>query len=77
MAVPSVADAAREGRLEGLHALRDRLASAIDLCDSMRDLASLSLRLTEVLAQIEDASVGTGEFSPLDEIAARRAARSA
>lgn len=77
MAVSSVADAAREGRLEGLYALRDRLATAVDECDSMRDLASLSLRLTEVLAQIEDSSVGTGETSPLDEIAARRAARSA
>ena len=44
--------AATEDRLEVLRALRDRLACAIDATDSARDLAPLSARMTEVLAEI-------------------------
>lgn len=71
----SVTEATREdNRLESLKALRDTLARAIDSCDSLRDLAALSARLTDVLAQIE-AIPNKAEVSAADEIAARRAAR--
>ena len=47
-------DAGQGGRLNGLRALRDRLAIDIDRCESMRDLAALSLRLVDVLQQIAE-----------------------
>lgn len=63
-----------DDRLTSLVALRDALARAIDGCDSLRDLAALSARLTDVLQQIE-AIPNKAEVSAADEIAARRAAR--
>lgn len=47
------ATAANGDRLATLEALRDRLATEIDTCDSKRDVAALSQRLMDVLAQIE------------------------
>lgn len=42
------------GRLEQLTALRDKLASAIDDCESKRDLAALSRQYRDVLKEIEE-----------------------
>lgn len=46
-------------RLQALQALRDRLASDLDVCVSMRDVASLSQRFMDVLKQIDE--LGGGE----------------
>lgn len=57
MGVKSLAEVAATGtRLDVLKALRDYLADALDNTLSARDQASLSARLTDVLAQIEDLS---------------------
>lgn len=71
-------DEVGKGRLEGLVALRDRLASEIDGCESSRYVAALSNRLMEVLEQIAELQTATAErpVNALDELAARRAARS-
>ena len=76
-----LSEAASEGRLAGLTALRDRLAVEIDQCDSSRDVAALSIRFMDVLAQIEDLSGGPAgvvgaPVSPLDELRRKRAERS-
>jgi len=72
----SLLDAAAEGRLEGLVALRDHLARELDACESARDTASLSLRFMDVLAQIEELQGGAAPVaapkSPLDELMAKR-----
>lgn len=74
----SLTEAAESGdRLESLRALRLILSTAIDECDSTRDLAALSLRFQSVVAEIDELSGGVREASPADEIAARRRARSA
>lgn len=74
----SLTEAAESGdRLESLRALRLILSTAIDECDSTRDLAALSLRFQSVVAEIDELSGGVREVSPADEIAARRRARSA
>ena len=75
----SLSDAAPNGRLAGLVALRERLANEIDQCDSSRDVAALSIRFMDVLAQIDDlngpaAAAGT-PVSPLDELRRKRAER--
>lgn len=57
-----------------LTALRDFLARQLDECDSMRDAASLTARLADVLERIE-AIPGEAEVSAADEIARRRASR--
>ena len=50
-----LASAAASGdRLTALQALRDRLATEIDVTVSARDVAALSARLVDVLAQIDD-----------------------
>lgn len=73
----AVSEAAASGnRLVALEALRDTLATAIDECDSKRDLAALSRQLTDVLAQIES-SPSSAEVSAADEVAQRRASRRA
>jgi hypothetical protein len=73
--LPTVA--ATGDRLATLEALRQRLARQVDTCED-RDLAGLSLRLTDVLAQI--AAVGGGsdaETEVMDELEQRRAYRGA
>lgn len=74
----SVTAASRtDDRVRTLLALRDTLARAIDNCDSLRDLSSLSARLTDVLDQIAELAPIKAEGDPVDEITARRAARGA
>lgn len=47
-------DAARSGdRRETLEALRDKLAASIQDCESGRDVAALSKRLMEVMAELD------------------------
>jgi hypothetical protein len=58
-----------------LSALRDRLAREIDEADQPRDVAVLSARLTDVLAQL--ASVKPPETSVRDELAKKRQRRQA
>lgn len=64
-------------RLTRLQATRDRLADALAQCDSDRDLAGLSREYRMVLAEIDALQPGREEVSTVDEIARRRAARSA
>lgn len=75
----SLSDAAPNGRLAGLVALRERLANEIDQCDSSRDVAALSIRFMDVLAQIDElngpAAVSGAPVSPLDELRRKRAER--
>ena len=66
-----------DDRRLSLVALRDTLAAAIDRCESMRDLAALSARLSDVLAQIEMLTPRVEVGDAVDEITARRAARGA
>jgi hypothetical protein len=76
----SVADAVGDGRLAGLKALREVLAAQVDGCTSKRDLAALSLRLMDVLEQIEQVertSPEAAKGTPLDEFTRRRAERQA
>lgn len=79
--VPSgVAKAAATGnRATVMAALRDRLASEIDICVDQRALASLTARLVDVLDRTDSApATGTSNGGgALDEIARRRAAREA
>jgi len=45
--------AASNDRRETLIALRDKLARTIDECESGRDIAALSKRLMEVMAELD------------------------
>lgn len=49
-----------EGRIEQLEKLRDKLAQAIDSCESMRDLAALSKQYRETIKEISELK-GVGE----------------
>ncbi len=73
--VDSLAVAVGTGsRLVALRALRDRLARDLDETDSKRDVASLSQRLMDVLAQIDELGGGVPEKKPetsLDEFTRR------
>lgn len=66
-------------RLKSLQALRDRLASQIDGTDSSRDVAALSQRLMDVLAQIDEVVKAQPESKGTvrDEVARKRAERQA
>ena len=75
----SLLEEAQKGRLPGLEALRDYLATELDVCESARDKASLSLRFVDVLEQIEELSgpsAASAPQSPLDELRRKRAERS-
>lgn len=63
-----------EGRLEQLIELRNKLAEAIDTCESMRDLAQLSRQYRETLKEIEEIEGVTGDNDEIGEILARREA---
>ena len=54
------------GRLSQLIELRDKLATAIDECESMRDLAELSRQYRETIKEIEEIE---GQGMNNDEIA--------
>lgn len=78
----SLHEAAASGdRLYTLRVLRDRLAVQIDETTSSRDVAALSLRLVDVLAEIEEIEKASAPAAPagsgIDEVNARRAAREA
>ena len=70
-------DAVRAGRLEGLEAIRDRLAEDYVVCESKRDAVAIARMLTEVLLQISELSTGSEEkpLTALDELRKRREAR--
>ena len=65
-----VSEAVRVGRVEGLVALRDRLALEIDSNPEPRDLAALSTRLEKVLEQIDGLKESDG--GDLDDELERR-----
>lgn len=72
----TVSAASKTGdRLRALIALRDTLARSIDNCDSLRDLGTLTARMTEVLQQIDSLTPTAKAGDPVDEVAQRRAAR--
>ena len=62
--------AARSGnRRETLEALRDKIASSIQDCESGRDVAALSKRLMEVMGEL-DALPKPSEDDDLEELQA-------
>lgn len=61
-------------RRETLVDLRKRLADALDNVEDPRDLATLSKEMRAVVAEI-DSLPGGEEADPVDDLAARRAAR--
>ena len=73
------ATAAKGDALATLRALRDRLADELDTCESARDVAALSQRLMDVLAQIDTLEKARPEAKGTvrDDIAKRRAQRAA
>jgi hypothetical protein len=73
----SIAAAAEKGdRAATLEALRDRLAREIDQADSPEDVAVLSARLTDVLAQLAAISPTT-KVSTVGQLARKRRERRA
>lgn len=73
MAGLPLSEAVKHGKQEALESLRDQIAQRIEEGVPARDLASLSKRLMEVMAELEE--LGGEEVSGLDEIARKRAQR--
>ena len=76
----SLSDAVASGsEVHALEALRDALATQLTDCESARDYAALSLRLMDCLARIAEirGAEPVVRESVLDDLAKRRAARSA
>lgn len=70
----TLAQAARKNsRRETLVALRDKLATAIDSCESGRDIAALSKRLMEVMGELDTLPNPQANKNPAQE--ARERAR--
>lgn len=61
-------------RYDQLIALRDKLATSIDTCESMRDLASLSRQYRETIREIEELERSTDTDDEIGDILRRRAA---
>lgn len=62
-----------DDELKALRALRRSLAEQLDVCESNRDFAALSLRLQDTLKRISELkSTAPVAVSSLDEIRARR-----
>ena len=61
-------------RLDQLIALRDKLADAIDSCQSMRDLAALSRQYRETIREIEGIEGTEPDGDEISEILEKRAA---
>lgn len=59
-------------RLEQLKKLRDTLAKAIDTCESMRDLATLSRQYRETIREIEEIEGAADDTDEISEILAQR-----
>lgn len=71
----TLVDACERGnRLEQLIELRLRLATAIDECDSMRDLAALSRQYRETLREIDELEGTDNNGDEISEILSQRAA---
>ena len=62
------------GRLNQLITLREKLANAIDCCESMRDLAALSRQYRETLKEIEEMEGTAKDNDEIGELLAERAA---
>ena len=60
-------------RTDQLIELRSKLALAIDSCESMRDLASLSKQYREVIKEIEEIEGGESEDEIADILNSREA----
>ena len=73
----SLFEEAPKGRLQGLIALRDRLAQEIDTAEQSRDVAALSRQFSDVLLQIDELEAPLQEkpLTALDELNKRREAR--
>jgi hypothetical protein len=69
----SIADEARKGQREGLEAMRDKLAEAMDLAEPSV-VAQIAGRLQAVLKELDGMS-DVVKGSTVDEIANRRANR--
>lgn len=68
-------EAVRTGdRRTSLVALRDAVAETIDAKDSARDIAALSKRLMEVMAEIDALPDPEADASPLDSARKKRGA---
>lgn len=75
---PTFSEVVQAGEtLTTLEAMRDQIAADLQACESMRDKASLYLRLADVLKTIDELRPVTVKGDAVDEIAARRAARRA
>lgn len=61
-------------RLEQLKKLRDTLAKAIDTCESMRDLATLSRQYRETIREIEEIEGANNHGDEVSDILGERAA---
>lgn len=61
--------------LTAMEAMRDAIVADLEVCESMRDKASLYNRLESVQKIIKDSRPKEAEGDGIDEIAARRAAR--
>lgn len=57
-----------DDRLSRLIALRDKLAAAIDECESKRDLAALARQYRETLKEIEEIKGVTNGEDEIDKI---------
>lgn len=62
-------------RRTALLALRDRLAAAIDSTDSGRDIAALSKRMMEVMAEIDALPDPEAETDPVEAMRKRKGGR--
>ena len=61
-------------RLDRLIELRDKLADAIEVCESMRDLAALSRQYRETLKEIDEIEGVNDTDDEIGEILAEREA---
>lgn len=67
--MPTLTDAARTGDKRGtLMALRDLIAAQIESCESGRDMAALSKRLMEVMAELDSLGDPDAERDEFDEV---------
>lgn len=59
-------------RIDQLYALRDKLANAIDYCESMRDLAALSKQYRDTIKEIDEIEGNVKEDDEISEILGKR-----
>ena len=71
----SLVRASKKGnRLDQLKVLREKLAKAIETCESMRDLAALSRQYRETIAEIEMLEGQDGNDDEIGDILRQREA---